>query len=76
MTVAVNVPKLGVSMTEAVLSSWEAKDGDTVSEGQVICTIETDKVEQDIEAPAAGVLVHRAEPGETYQVGDLLAEIE
>lgn len=76
MAAAVNVPKLGVSMTEAVLSSWTVKDGDTVSAGDVICTIETDKVEQDIEAPAAGVLVHRAEPGATYLVGELLAEIE
>ena len=75
MATAINVPKLGVSMTEAVLSTWEATDGETVAPGQVICTIETDKVEQDIEAPVGGVLAHRAEPGQTYQVGELLAEI-
>ena len=34
-----------------------------------------DKVEQEIEAPASGTLVHKAVPGEIYLVGDPLAEI-
>jgi len=71
----VNIPKLGVSMTEAVLSSWVAADGDPIAPGQVICVIETDKVEQEIEAPVGGTLIHRGQVGDTYQVGELVAEI-
>ena len=62
-------------MTEAVLQSWAVDDGTPVDAGDVICTIETDKVEQEIEAPVAGTLVRMATAGETYQVGDPLAEI-
>lgn len=69
------MPKLGVSMTEATVVEWVAGDGAIVAAGDVIATIETDKVEQEIEAPEAGTLIHKAEPGVTYEVGDLLAEI-
>jgi len=72
---AINMPKLGMSMTEGTLIEWTVADGGTVAVGDVICTIETDKVEQEIEAPAAGRLTHKAEVGETYLVGDPLAEI-
>jgi pyruvate/2-oxoglutarate dehydrogenase complex dihydrolipoamide acyltransferase (E2) component len=71
----INLPKLGLSMTEAVLVSWAVADGAAVAPGDVICTIETDKVEQEMEAPAGGTLVQLAAVGETYQVGDPLAEI-
>jgi pyruvate/2-oxoglutarate dehydrogenase complex dihydrolipoamide acyltransferase (E2) component len=72
---AINMPKLGVSMTEGILASWLVDDGAAVQEGEPICTIETDKVEQEIEAPASGTLTYKADVGETYLVGDPLAEI-
>jgi 2-oxoglutarate dehydrogenase E2 component (dihydrolipoamide succinyltransferase) len=75
MTVLMNIPKLGMSMTEATLVAWLVDDGASVTKGDAICTIETDKVEQEIEAPASGTLVHKAEVGESYPVGDPLAEI-
>ena len=75
MTTAINMPKLGLSMTEGVLQSWAVEDGAEVAAGDVVCTIETDKVEQEIEAPVAGTLVRRGVVGETYLVGDPLAEI-
>jgi pyruvate/2-oxoglutarate dehydrogenase complex dihydrolipoamide acyltransferase (E2) component len=71
----INVPKLGMTVTEATLAAWLVEDGAHVSEGQVICTLEMDKTEQDLEAPVAGTLVHRATVGEVYQVGHNLAEI-
>lgn len=73
---SINVPKLGTTMTEATLVEWIADDGATVAVGDPICRIETDKVDEDIYSPGAGVLRTRAEEGETYNVGDLLAEIE
>jgi pyruvate/2-oxoglutarate dehydrogenase complex dihydrolipoamide acyltransferase (E2) component len=75
MSTQVCLPKLGVSMTEATLVEWVVADGDTVAEGDAICLIETDKVDQDVEAPASGTISLKGEAGEIYQVGDLLAEI-
>ncbi|HEX9684117.1 MAG TPA: lipoyl domain-containing protein [Acidimicrobiales bacterium] len=75
MSTQVCLPKLGVSMTEATLVEWVVTDGDAVSEGDVICHIETDKVDQEVEAPASGTISLKGEEGDVYQVGDLLAEI-
>lgn len=72
----VRVPKLGVSMTEATLTGWLVGEGQLVAAGEAIATIETDKVEQEVDAPVAGRLVHLAHEGEIYEVGELLAVIE
>ncbi len=75
MTTPVNVPKLGTTMTEATLVEWLVSDGASVAVGDPICRIETDKVDEEIAAPAAGTLRTIATEGELYQVGDPLAEI-
>jgi pyruvate/2-oxoglutarate dehydrogenase complex dihydrolipoamide acyltransferase (E2) component len=72
----INIPKLGVAMTEGTLVEWAVPDGSAVEAGQVIYTLETDKVENEMEAPVAGILRHHGEEGETYPVGTLIAEIE
>ena len=71
----IRIPKLGVSMTEGVLVEWLVEDGDPVSCGTPIYRLETDKVENDIEAPAPGVIRLVAVAGETYSVGTLVAEL-
>lgn len=76
MATPLHLPKLGVSMTEATISAWVEDDGALVEDGQVLYTIETDKVESDIEAPATGVLRHRASVGDTLTVGDIVGVIE
>ncbi len=76
MAVPLNIPKLGVSMTEGTLVEWLVSDGDQVDAGQVLYRIETDKVENDVEAPAAGVVRITGEEGETYSVGTSIGEIE
>lgn len=62
-------------MEDGSISEWLVGNGDAVSEGQVIYRIETDKVEMDVESPAAGTIRLIGEAGETYAVGDLIAEI-
>lgn len=76
MPTPVSIPKLGISMTEGTLTNWAVTDGDTVAQGQVLYVLETDKVETEIEAPAAGVVRLIGEPGEVYPVGALVAQIE
>jgi pyruvate/2-oxoglutarate dehydrogenase complex dihydrolipoamide acyltransferase (E2) component len=62
-------------MIEAVLTEWLVPDGSVVREGDVIYAIESEKAVQDIESPAAGTLRIIAEPGVTYPVGAVVAEI-
>ena len=69
------LPKIGMEMTEAVLAGWLADDGAVVAKGQPLYEMETDKVTNEIESPAPGRLRHIARQGETYQVGDPVAEI-
>ena len=75
MTVEVVVPKLGMAMSEGVLTEWLVKDGDSVKEGDEIVTIENDKSVQEIESPATGVIKLLANEGDTYPVDTVLAEI-
>ena len=54
------LPKIGMEMTEAVVARWLAADGSTVVKGQPLYELETDKVTNEIEAPADGRLRHIA----------------
>ncbi len=76
MSVPINIPKLGVSMAEGTLIEWLVSDGATVEAGQDIYRLETDKVENDVQAPAAGVIHITGVEGEVYAVGDPIGEIE
>jgi pyruvate/2-oxoglutarate dehydrogenase complex dihydrolipoamide acyltransferase (E2) component len=76
MAVPLNIPKLGVSMTEGTLVEWMVADGQTVQPGDVLYRLETDKVENDIEAPIAGVVRISGAEGETYDVGTQIGSIE
>ena len=76
MSTQILMPKIGFSMNEGILTKWLVQDGDTVSQGQHLYTLESEKSLQDIEAPAAGRLRIIAAAGETYPVGAILGEIE
>ncbi|OCX65868.1 dihydrolipoamide succinyltransferase [Thioclava sp. SK-1] len=52
----VMVPALGESVSEATVSTWFKKVGDTVAQDEMLCELETDKVSVEVPAPAAGVL--------------------
>jgi pyruvate/2-oxoglutarate dehydrogenase complex dihydrolipoamide acyltransferase (E2) component len=75
MTIPINIPQLGVSMTEGTLVEWLVADGDTVAAGQPIYRIETDKVENDVEAAEGGVISIIGVEGETYDVGTNVGSI-
>jgi pyruvate/2-oxoglutarate dehydrogenase complex dihydrolipoamide acyltransferase (E2) component len=74
--VLLRLPKIGMEMTEAVLARWLVDDGGTVTKGQALYEMETDKVTNEIESPTPGRLRHIALEGGIYQVGDPVAEIE
>jgi pyruvate/2-oxoglutarate dehydrogenase complex dihydrolipoamide acyltransferase (E2) component len=72
----INIPQLGVSMTEGTLVEWLVADGDSVTAGQPIYRVETDKVENDVEAAVSGTIRIIGEVGETYDVGIQIGSIE
>jgi 2-oxoglutarate dehydrogenase E2 component (dihydrolipoamide succinyltransferase) len=72
----VRIPKPGDAITEAVLSKLLVDHGATVTEGQPLYELETEKVEMEIPAPSSGVVTWHAQPGETYDVGTLVATID
>nr|WP_260583672.1 lipoyl domain-containing protein [Sphingopyxis sp. PET50] len=75
MAVQVIVPKIGFSMNEGILAEWLVADGAEVSEGQPLYALEADKSTNEVESPASGKLKIIGEVGETYEVGDVIAEI-
>lgn len=76
MATEIRIPKIGMSATEMTLTEWMYGDGETVSAGDIIYTIETDKTATEIEAPVSGVLHTLGVEGEVYQVGTLVGTIE
>ncbi|WP_170360117.1 2-oxoglutarate dehydrogenase complex dihydrolipoyllysine-residue succinyltransferase [Ruegeria arenilitoris] len=75
-SVDVMVPTLGESVTEATVSTWFKKVGDTVAQDEMLCELETDKVSVEVPAPAAGVLAEIVAPeGATVDAAAKLAVI-
>ena len=71
------MPQMGESITEGTVSKWLKQVGDTVERDEPILEISTDKVDAEIPAPSAGILVEvGVEEGETVEVGTVLALID
>ena len=62
-------------MTEGTLTEWLIDSGETVSQGQPVASIETDKIETEIEAEAEGRLHQLCESGEVFECGVVLGWI-
>lgn len=68
---------LGEGMREAEIVEWLVHPGDSVSLDQPVVRVETDKAIVEIPSPVAGRLIQiRFQPGQTAQVGDVLAVYE
>lgn len=56
MATEIIMPKLGLTMTEGTVDIWLKNEGDTVEKGEVVCTISSEKLTHDVEAPESGTL--------------------
>ena len=65
MAVKVIMPQAGQDLETGVVRQWLKSEGDTVAKGEAIVQIETEKVNLDVEAPAAGVLLRILVPSDT-----------
>ncbi|MCH2546890.1 MAG: 2-oxoglutarate dehydrogenase complex dihydrolipoyllysine-residue succinyltransferase [Alphaproteobacteria bacterium] len=77
MTADIIVPDLGESVTEATVSKWFKKEGDSVQQDEQLVELETDKVTLEVNAPSSGALISiKAKEGDTLDVGALLGIID
>jgi pyruvate/2-oxoglutarate dehydrogenase complex dihydrolipoamide acyltransferase (E2) component len=76
MAEEIRIPKLGMSAQEMTLVEWMFGEGEQVSAGEVLYTVETDKTTVEVQAQASGTLRPTGEEGAVYKVGDLIGMIE
>ena len=76
MAVELRMLQMDQTMTKGKIGKWLVKEGDTVTEGQPLLEIETDKVVHEQESPTDGVIAQiLAEEGTNVPVNALLAVI-
>ena len=72
----IKIPSVGESITSATLGTWHKNEGDYVKAGEVILTIETDKISTELESDKDGSLKHLAAEGDELKIGAPVASIE
>ena len=75
MAVEVILPQIGFSMAEGELLEWLIADGEHIEEGEILYLLEAEKVTEEVESPATGMLRVLKQPG-LYDVGTVLGVIE
>ena len=73
--VDVVVPNAGESVTSANVANWNFSTGDTVAKGEILVTLETDKVSSELEAEESGVIEVITPEGEEVDIGAVIAKI-
>ncbi|HXL99599.1 MAG TPA: 2-oxoglutarate dehydrogenase complex dihydrolipoyllysine-residue succinyltransferase [Rhizomicrobium sp.] len=76
MSIPIKVPAMGESVTEATVSRWFKKQGESVARDEPLLELETDKVTVEVPAPADGSIESiSVQEGATVQVGAVLGAI-
>jgi pyruvate dehydrogenase E2 component (dihydrolipoyllysine-residue acetyltransferase) len=75
MAAEVKVPRLGQGMESGTIVKWLKSEGDEVTKGEPLYELDTDKVTQEVEAEAAGVLLKIAVSEGEVPVGTTIAFI-
>ncbi|SMP63888.1 dihydrolipoamide acetyltransferase family protein [Anoxynatronum buryatiense] len=76
MPIEIHMPKLGMTMKEGTLVKWLKSEGDGVKKGEPIAEITSEKISNEIEAPADGVLNKPiVKEGDVVGIGAILAYI-
>ena len=76
MSTEIKVPAVGESISSGIISVWHRADGDYVRTGDLLFTLETDKVSTEVAAQSPG-LVHIAVPADSeVKIGQVVGSIE
>jgi 2-oxoglutarate dehydrogenase E2 component (dihydrolipoamide succinyltransferase) len=71
----IKIPALGESVAGGQISKWHFKDGDAVKVGDVLLTLETDKVAAEVTAEFTGTLTIARKEGDDVEVGGIVGSI-
>ena len=75
-TIDIVTPTAGESVTEGTLIEWHVAAGDSVTDGQPIADISTDKIDVELPAPTAGTITEvLVDEGATVTVGQVIARM-
>ena len=74
MATQITLPRLGQGMESGVIVRWLKSEGDSVSKGEPLYELDTEKVTQEVEADAGGVLLRIVQlEGAEVAVGEVIA---
>ena len=76
MSLEIKIPAVGESITSGLLSVWHKNDGDAVTAGEALLTLETDKVSTEITAEKAGTLRVKVPAGTEVKIGEVVGTID
>ncbi|MGK2908022.1 MAG: 2-oxoglutarate dehydrogenase complex dihydrolipoyllysine-residue succinyltransferase [Desulfuromonadales bacterium] len=72
----IKIPEVGESILEALIANWLKEDGAAVARDEIICELETDKVNVELTAEASGILHIVVPTGQTVPIGTVIATLE
>ena len=72
----IKIPALGESVAGGQIAKWHFKEGDHVKIGDILLTLETDKVAAEVTAEASGALHIGKQAGEDVEVGAVVGQID
>ncbi|MFT7385935.1 MAG: 2-oxoglutarate dehydrogenase E2 component (dihydrolipoamide succinyltransferase) [Nonlabens sp.] len=71
------LPKMGESITEGTILNWLVQEGESFEEGDILVEVGTDKVDNEVPAPAAGIMSkHFCAANDVVEIGSVLAHYE
>jgi 2-oxoglutarate dehydrogenase E2 component (dihydrolipoamide succinyltransferase) len=71
------LPKMGESITEGTILNWLVQEGESFEEGDILIEVGTDKVDNEVPAPAAGIMSkHLCAANDVVEIGSVLAQFE
>ena len=71
----IKIPEFGESIFEAVIASWYKQDGESVAKDELLCELETDKINVELNAEVSGILSIREAAGSTVKIGSVIGAI-
>jgi 2-oxoglutarate dehydrogenase E2 component (dihydrolipoamide succinyltransferase) len=76
MSTEIKVPAVGESISSGIISLWHRQDGDYVRGGDLLFTLDTDKVSTEVAAQSAGIVRIQAPADTEVKIGEVVGLIE
>lgn len=76
MSTDIKVPPVGESISSGIISLWHRAEGEYVRAGDVLFTLDTDKVSTEVPAPAAGLVRIKMPVDSEVKIGEVVGHIE